>query len=941
MQHPNQHMEYGHEYSGQYTEDYNTQGYWYPTSYDHQQPQQSYGNGNYDQGFYQPDRAVIKPAERYYDQSYYECRENVVGRSQKRKKKKKKKEKPQEDPASPITFAHCEILLAAGLVLLARETVLTPLGKKRKRKKKSTQQQPVVKLTEPSPCLKNNKELHSETPVKVVRVVPPEEDKSLTEGIKQTTPSTDSCLTAPGSSPVDQPADYKTEFPSPNDARDNIYATRNWAQQKLTYLEKMKNTMWGKVKPTEVQSTEPTMSDKEKDWETVDESESDNDGWPTLGRAKEKSKPSTTTVRMAHRVWRTASVMEKVCGVKQQQQMPDHTLKQPLQHSTTKSDDKQPDQDSPKKKKKKKKSKSDAPQLLIVGSQRDSQRAAKLMQKIKQMENIKFLENEIKAKLEGREKSKKPRAALDVSLFSFVEKKEKQAAGGKEGKPSQQPKKELTEAPWASKANSATHQRPAAVITTVVDVEVKKSKANSAGHSKPAGVQSTAGSLSVLPWGRGGGGRSSTSEELWPLLPTPVKKMTPPKKKESAVKSPKPSAKKTKEVAKTSKTVCGLKLVKPASAPIKTISDEDQPEPKKRQLRLLTRGKQLDLVLNPDKMFTDRVEVVQSRQKTLKDHKRLKKKQSRIKRVYLKEISHLQAAIKEANTVIKMDTVCGGITANGECINDGIMYFVETTPGIDELVKSSTRDYLSPIHPLASLVDSRTGKVAKKTDTIRSYVDQTLTNEVDDTAVELVHELKNMKKGAKKRYVVGLRECTKLTKSNSLKAALVVPDIAASKDVGGLDQTIARIIQNCRSHGTPVVFTHSIHTLGVKCFGPNLAKTSCIGLVNVDGAHGTFSKLTRFADAARQSFEQICRENPDVQLEPLTIIKTEKEIMMSRAAQEKKEREQAEGERKARLEIQFEQAMASLRDRTTKTERPKKKRDRERLEKVRQNILSK
>ncbi|KAJ9473065.1 hypothetical protein DIPPA_33231 [Diplonema papillatum] len=251
-----------------------------------------------------------------------------------------------------------------------------------------------------------------------------------------------------------------------------------------------------------------------------------------------------------------------------------------------------------------------------------------------------------------------------------------------------------------------------------------------------------------------------------------------------------------------------------------------------------------------------------------------------------------------------------------------------------EAVDIGLREYLQPSNPLTPLVDKRRNGCSA----VREYVDQVLSEEVDTLVVEMVRQLRKLSARLKQeqplrykmkmRYVIGLKECLRAAQAKKLKAAIVAPDMQASREKGGLDDMVGRIIASCRQNEVPVVFALAKRTLGVQCFGPSLRKTSCIGVYSADGANAEFARIVALCEKLRGEYAAIVALNPGLAPQRgLVFHKSDKEDMEDRArAAELQQKEEEEARKKAR-EIKHLEALAAFAAKKAEREQKRKKKE--------------
>ena len=126
----------------------------------------------------------------------------------------------------------------------------------------------------------------------------------------------------------------------------------------------------------------------------------------------------------------------------------------------------------------------------------------------------------------------------------------------------------------------------------------------------------------------------------------------------------------------------------------------------------------------------------------------------------------------------------------------------------------------------------------------RTYCDHILSTELDNTVTALmadlirfqdkVHAKDPDKARAKRRYVVGLRECTKFLKVKKLSCIVFAPNIEKVEAEGGLDDVVSQLITEATSLNVPVVFSLNRYKLGKLCY--KKVPISCIGILNYQGS---------------------------------------------------------------------------------------------------------
>ena len=126
----------------------------------------------------------------------------------------------------------------------------------------------------------------------------------------------------------------------------------------------------------------------------------------------------------------------------------------------------------------------------------------------------------------------------------------------------------------------------------------------------------------------------------------------------------------------------------------------------------------------------------------------------------------------------------------------------------------------------------------------RTYCDHLLSVDLDNTVAALMSDLIRFqdkvhardpdKARAKRRYVVGLRECAKFLKVKKLSCIIFAPNIEKVEAEGGLDDTVTRLIAEAAGLNVSVVFSLNRYKLGKLCF--KKVAISCIGILNYQGS---------------------------------------------------------------------------------------------------------
>ena len=131
----------------------------------------------------------------------------------------------------------------------------------------------------------------------------------------------------------------------------------------------------------------------------------------------------------------------------------------------------------------------------------------------------------------------------------------------------------------------------------------------------------------------------------------------------------------------------------------------------------------------------------------------------------------------------------------------------------------------------------------------RSYCDHLLSAELDNSVAALmsdlirfqdkVHAKDPEKARAKRRFVVGLRECAKFLKVKKISCMIFAPNIEKIEAEGGLDDAVSQLIKDAGSVSVPVVFGLNRYKLGRLCF--KKVPISCIGILNYQGSDVSIS----------------------------------------------------------------------------------------------------
>ena len=126
----------------------------------------------------------------------------------------------------------------------------------------------------------------------------------------------------------------------------------------------------------------------------------------------------------------------------------------------------------------------------------------------------------------------------------------------------------------------------------------------------------------------------------------------------------------------------------------------------------------------------------------------------------------------------------------------------------------------------------------------RTYCDHLLSTDLDNTVAALMSDLIRFKDKvhakdpdkarAKRRYIVGLRECAKFLKVKKLSCIIFAPNIEKIEAEGGLDDTVSRLITEAAGLNVSVVFSLNRYKLGRLCY--KKVAISCIGILNYQGS---------------------------------------------------------------------------------------------------------
>jgi len=96
-----------------------------------------------------------------------------------------------------------------------------------------------------------------------------------------------------------------------------------------------------------------------------------------------------------------------------------------------------------------------------------------------------------------------------------------------------------------------------------------------------------------------------------------------------------------------------------------------------------------------------------------------------------------------------------------------------------------------------------------------------------------------------KGYVIGLNECLKKIRDLEVNCVIMAVNIEPIKTEGGLDDLVWTVIQSCRRHRVPLVFSMNRRKLG-KVTGCKFA-TSCLGIIKIS-SDKIFSQLIQWSE---------------------------------------------------------------------------------------------
>ena len=160
---------------------------------------------------------------------------------------------------------------------------------------------------------------------------------------------------------------------------------------------------------------------------------------------------------------------------------------------------------------------------------------------------------------------------------------------------------------------------------------------------------------------------------------------------------------------------------------------------------------------------------------------------------------------------------------------------------------------------VAKFVESSVEEKAKMnlhTRRFRTYCDHLLSPDLDNTVAALMSDLIRFqdkvhvkdpdKARAKRRYIVGLRECAKFLKVKKLSCIIFAPNIEKVEAEGGLDDTVSRLITEAAELNVSVVFSLNRYKLGKLCY--KKVAISCIGILNFQGS-----------DVSRNKYQEVSK----------------------------------------------------------------------------------
>ena len=717
-----------------------------------------------------------------------------------------------------------------------------------------------------------------------------------------------------------------------------------WGQSRRVsnILKTMKRATVSKKARTQ-RAQEHTSDAETTDWETVDEFHEDvsDEDFPSLGK---RSNPAPRSLRPQSSHWEHSLDIVKRTHLA--------TKQDPLPQKT-------PPKEKVAEKEKKKKKKEPEPLPIVIGAKREQERIGLVMMKMRQMEDQEQKRKEKEDRDRARALSHKPRKTETFDLAGYMvekpKRKKKQPEPEPEGKRPPAPAPAPAPAPTSAQTRSVsapvpdrkpidTAPKPA---PTPVQPEVQRpppveSKLDAAdwpslpvAESRPPRKKATRSHSAGAP------GEVKTAKAVEKVKAEQVKEKG---KVEKAKNKPDKSGKPNKpDKPEAPKTVGGFKIVAHSQ---KKPTERPATEPVTRVLKL--KGKAKEELEKKLEAASGAVAVKQSKKV---------KRRSNVKKVILREIERerrrLRKVLEETERILNTagqakhtpaaDEPQGAppVDKAAQDTNDKVEEPLskrarrKQKKRLDKEVREKEKEkgdaddadvedeevcrkraaakalthgvkqYLHPHNPLAKEIDKRTNR---SDPCVREYVKQCLSQDVDAAVVEMMRRLRVLQERlreeqpqkfkAKRRYVIGLKECLKAARMKMLKAAIVAPDVEVSRDKGGLDDVVGRIVDSCVQANVPLIFALSRRTLGVRCFGPALRNTSCIGIFSADGDNATFANITTMCATLREEYDAIAAQNPTLVPAELTFHRTEKEEAEHLAREEGKKHEEQMLERK-------------------------------------------
>ena len=170
---------------------------------------------------------------------------------------------------------------------------------------------------------------------------------------------------------------------------------------------------------------------------------------------------------------------------------------------------------------------------------------------------------------------------------------------------------------------------------------------------------------------------------------------------------------------------------------------------------------------------------------------------------------------------------------------------VESKGQRNKIVSHNTTETEAEV--VAKFIESSVEDKAKSnihTRRFRTYCNHLLSADLDNTVAALMSDLIRFqdkvhardpdRARAKRRYIVGLRECAKFLKVKKLSCIIFAPNIEKVEAEGGLDDTVSRLIAEAESLNVSVVFSLNRYKLGKLCY--KKVAISCIGILNYQGS---------------------------------------------------------------------------------------------------------